>query len=192
MRLRGGTLRGFDLLAALKGWRPALQARQAAARRPGAAWRRSTLGELTASFTIERGVARSDRSEGPGRPGFAMGPAGAGSVDLAGRRLDVLSRVSLQVPPAGPEAAALAGLRGLAVPVRVPGPFGQAEWRLEPGAQLAASPAPARLVVPAPDPARQAGRQVAVRQNPRQGRGAHRALRRGRRLKALAPRSAEA
>ncbi|TXH81701.1 AsmA family protein [Thauera aminoaromatica] len=150
VRLRGGTLQGFDLLAALKEWRPALQARQAAGRRPRGA-ETSTLGELTASFTIERGVARTTDLKGQGGP-FAI--AGAGSVDLAGRRLDVLSRVSLQVPPAGPEAAALAGLRGLAVPVRVHGPFGQAEWRLEPGAQLAASPAPARLVVPAqPRPA---------------------------------------
>ncbi|MCK6389172.1 MAG: hypothetical protein L6Q65_16465, partial [Zoogloea sp.] len=41
-----------------------------------------------------------------------------------------------------------------AVPVRVQGPFGQPEWRLEPGAQLAASAPPARQAVPAqPRPA---------------------------------------
>ncbi|MBP6800463.1 MAG: hypothetical protein KA128_04940, partial [Zoogloea sp.] len=149
-----GTLQGFDLLAALKEWRPAIQARQAAARRPGGG-ETSALGELTASFTIERGVARSTDLKAQGGP-FAI--AGGGSVDLAGRRLDLLSRVSLLVPPAGTDAALLAGLRGVALPVRVRGPFGQAEWRLEPGAQLATSPAPARPVLPvqprpAPKPA---------------------------------------
>lgn len=146
VRLRGGTLQGFDLLAALKEWRPAIQARQAAARRPGGG-ETSALGELTASFTIERGVARSTDLKAQGGP-FAI--AGGGSVDLAGRRLDLLSRVSLLVPPAGTDAALLAGLRGVALPVRVRGPFGQAEWRLEPGAQLATSPAPTRPVLPVP------------------------------------------
>lgn len=137
VRLRGGTLQGFDLLAALKEWRPAIQARQAATRRPRGG-ETSALGELTASFAIDRGIARTTDLKGQGGP-FAI--AAAGSLDLAGRRLDVLSRVSLLVPPAGPDAAALASLRGVAVPVRVEGPFGQAEWRMEPGAQLAASPA---------------------------------------------------
>ena len=82
--LRGGTLQGFDLLAALKEWRPAIQARQAAARRPGGG-ETSALGELTASFAIERGVARSTDLKAQGGP-FAI--AGGGSVDLAGRRLD--------------------------------------------------------------------------------------------------------
>lgn len=150
VRLRGGTLQGFDLLAALKEWRPAIQARQAASRSPRGG-EASALGELTASFAIERGVARTSDLKGQGGP-FAI--AGAGSVDLAGRRLDVLSRVSLLVPPAGPDAVALAGLRGVVLPLRVQGPFGQVGWRLEPGAQLAASPVPARPVVPAqPRPA---------------------------------------
>lgn len=150
LRLRGGTLQGFDLLAGLKEWRPAIQARQPAARRPRDG-ETSALGELTASFAIERGVARSADLKAQGGP-FAI--TGGGSVDLAGRRLDLLSRVSLLVPPAGPDAAALAGLRGVALPLRVQGPFGQPEWRLEPGAQLAASPAPARPAAPAqPRPA---------------------------------------
>ncbi len=154
VRLRGGTLQGFDLLAALKEWRPAIQARQAATRRPGGS-ETSALGELTASFAIERGVARSTDLKAQGGP-FAI--AGGGSVDLAGRRIDLLSRVSLLVPPAGPDAAVLAGLRGVALPLRVRGPFGQTEWRLEPGAQLATSPAPVRPAVPvqarpAPKPA---------------------------------------
>ena len=99
-----------NFATALKEWRPAIQARQAAARRPGGG-ETSALGELTASFTIERGVARSTDLKAQGGP-FAI--AGGGSVDLAGRRLDLLSRVSLLVPPAGTDAALLAGLRGVA------------------------------------------------------------------------------
>jgi uncharacterized protein involved in outer membrane biogenesis len=49
VRLRGGTLQGFDLLAALKEWRPAIQARQAAARRPGAVRRAPSASSPPAS-----------------------------------------------------------------------------------------------------------------------------------------------
>lgn len=144
VRLKGGTLHGFDMLAALKAWRPAIQARQTAARRPGEG-ETSALGELTASFAIDRGVARSTDLQAQGGP-FAI--SGAGSVDLASRQIDLLTRVSLLALPAGPDGAALAGLRGVALPVRVKGPFGQPEWRLEPGAPLAA--APVRPAVSAP------------------------------------------
>lgn len=156
VRLKGGTLYGFDMLAALREWRPAIQARQTATRRPGEG-ETSALGELTAGFAIDRGVGRSVDLQAQGGP-FAI--SGGGSVDLAARQIDLLTRVSLVAPPAGPEGAALAGLRGVALPVRVQGPFGQAGWRLEPGAQPAAAPArptvtaPARPAAkPAPKPA---------------------------------------
>ena len=156
VRLKGGTLYGFDMLAALREWRPAIQARQTATRRPGEG-ETSALGELTAGFAIDRGVGRSVDLQAQGGP-FAI--SGGGSVDLAARKIDLLTRVSLVAPPAGPEGAALAALRGVALPVRVQGPFGQAGWSLEPGAQPAAAPArptvtaPARPVArPAPKPA---------------------------------------
>ena len=157
VRLKGGTLHGFDMLAALREWRPGDPGPPDGhpPPRPGET---SALGELTAGFAIDRGVGRSVDLQAQGGP-FAI--SGGGSVDLAARKIDLLTRVSLAAPPAGPEGgcagrvckrrrAAGAGAR----------PFGQAGWSLEPGAGRRRWPArtvtaPARPEAggPAPKPA---------------------------------------
>ena len=145
LRLKNGSLRGIDATAALKDWRSAIQARQAT-RRPSRPAETTPLGELTASFQISDGVARSNDLMNQGSP---IGLTGGGEFKLTTGHLDALTRVSLLTLPPGADGALLAGLRGVAVPVRVKATPAGAEWLLEPGAAM---PAVVRPATPPPAP----------------------------------------
>ncbi len=156
LRIRSAVLRGIDATAALKDWRVPLQSRQPA-RRPARNAETTALGELVASFQIAGSVARSTdlQSRSP-----ALGVNGSAEIDLPTRRLDALARLTLLTLPAGPDGALLAGLRGVAVPIRVKATPEATEWRLEPGAAMPAAtrpaappPAPKKPVAKPPRPA---------------------------------------
>ena len=148
LRLKNGSLRGIDATAALKDWRSAIQARQSA-RRPSRPTETTPLGELTASFQISDGVARSSDLMNQGSP---IGLTGSGEFNVTTGHLDAITRVSLLALPPGADGALLASLRGVAVPVRVKATPAGAEWLLEPGAALPAVVRPA-TPPPAPKPA---------------------------------------
>jgi len=145
LRLKNGSLRGIDATAALKDWRSAIQARQSA-RRPSRPTETTPLGELTASFQISDGVARSSDLMNQGSP---IGLTGSGEFNVTTGHLDAITRVSLLALPPGADGALLASLRGVAVPVRVKATPAGAEWLLEPGAAL---PAVVRPATPPPAP----------------------------------------
>ncbi|WP_300442902.1 AsmA family protein [Zoogloea sp.] len=151
LRLKNGSLRGIDATAALKDWRSAIQARQSA-RRPSRPTETTPLGELTASFQISDGVARSSDLMNQGSP---IGLTGSGEFNVTTGHLDAITRVSLLALPPGADGALLASLRGVAVPVRVKATPAGAEWLLEPGATLPAAVRPATpppVLKPAPKP----------------------------------------
>jgi len=152
LRLKNGSLRGIDATAALKDWRSAIQARQSA-RRPSRPTETTPLGELTASFQISDGVARSSDLMNQGSP---IGLTGGGEFKLTTGHLNALTRVSLLTLPPGADGALLASLRGVAVPVRVKATPAGGEWLLEAGAALPAAVRPATpppVLKPAPKPA---------------------------------------
>jgi AsmA protein len=98
------------------------------------------VGELTASFRIDGGVARS--TDLKAESGM-LRISGAGEIDLPQRQIDYLTRVTLLVIPLGPDSGPLASLRGVTLPVRIKGPSAA---RLAPGAgrePASAVPAPA-------------------------------------------------
>ena len=115
-------------------------------RRPSRPAETTPLGELTASFQISDGVARSNDLMNQGSP---IGLTGGGEFKLTTGHLDALTRVSLLTLPPGADGALLAGLRGVAVPVRVKATPAGAEWLLEPGAAM---PAVVRPATPPPAP----------------------------------------
>lgn len=152
LRLKNGSVRGIDATAALKDWRSAIQARQSA-RRPSRPTETTPLGELTASFQISDGVARSSDLMNQGSP---IGLTGGGEFKLTTGQLDALTRVSLLTLPPGADGALLASLRGVAVPVRVKATPAGVEWLLEAGAAMPAAVRPATpppVLKPAPKPA---------------------------------------
>lgn len=147
LRLKNGSLRGIDATPALKDWRSAIQARQSA-RRPSRPTETTPLGELTASFQISDGLARSSDLMNQGSP---IGLTGGAEFKLTTGQLDAITRVSLLTLPPGADGALLASLRGVAVPVRVKATPAGAEWLLEPGTAIPAAVRPA-TPPPAPKP----------------------------------------
>lgn len=139
LRVKNTVLHGIDVPTALKEWRPALQARQPAQRthRPAES---VALGELTASFQVSAGHARS---QDLANSGAAVGVSGHVDVALNGSSVDAHTRLSL-LNLAAADQASLGPLRNVPVPVRTQGPLNQPVWLLEPGAPaLAAAPRPA-------------------------------------------------
>lgn len=132
VRIRNGSVPGIDMGQAMKEWRGLLSTRQGA-RRPHRARESTPVGELTASFLIADGVARS--ADLKAKNGMLQ-VGGAGEIDLSRSHIDALSRVTLVLVPPGPDSGPLSSLRGMTLPVRVKGPLSGPDWHLEPGASL--------------------------------------------------------
>ncbi len=156
LQLRDGAIVGVDLLQTLREGQATVAEGQDTTT-PAASDRKTGFSELKASFELAGGLARSQdlalRS-----PLLRLG--GAGEVDLAKRRIDYLTRASVELPKRGPEAAQAAQwapLDGLAVPVRLEGPLAAPDWhiRWSEAANLggATSAAPADAPAPAHAPA---------------------------------------
>lgn len=132
LRLKGGSVPGIDVGQAIREWRGPLGTRQGA-RRAHRERESTAVGELTASFRIDGGVARStDLKADSGM----LRISGAGEINLPQRQIDYLTRVTLLVIPLGPDSGPLASLRGVTLPIRIKGPFDGPDWHLEPGANL--------------------------------------------------------
>jgi len=132
VRIRNGSVPGIDMGQAMKEWRVLLSTRQGA-RRTHRERESTPVGELTASFQIAGGVARSTDLQA--KSGMLQ-VGGAGEIDLNRGHIDYLSWVTLVVVPLGPDSGPRASLRGVTLPVRVKGPLGGPDWHLEPGASL--------------------------------------------------------
>lgn len=128
LKLHDGAIRGVDIahlvreaIAAVRGKGPAIE-RQAGGND------RTAFSSLDASFVVRNGIAHNDdldlRSQ-------LLRIGGAGQVDLPRRRLDYLARVSVIGTLPGPGGAAMAALRGVAVPVQISGPLDALSYRVD-------------------------------------------------------------
>lgn len=132
LRIRNSTVPGIDVGMAFREWRHLIGTRQGAQRRFND--KESTaVGELTASFQVNKGVAASKDLLAKGG---MLKVTGEGQIDLRRQAIDGLSYVTLLVVPVGPDSGPLANLRGITVPIRVKGPVEQPDWHLEPTAAL--------------------------------------------------------
>lgn len=140
LRIRNSTVPGIDLGQAIREWRNQIGTRQGARR--GFHDKESTaIGELTASFQVDKGIATSRDLLAKGG---TLKVTGEGQVDLARQSIDYLSHVTLLAVPAGIDNS----LRGTTVPIRIKGPAGRPDWHLEAGTGLpAAAAAASRKVV---------------------------------------------
>lgn len=139
LRIRNSTVPGIDVGMAFREWRHLIGTRQGAQRHFND--KESTaIGELTASFQVDKGVATTKDLLAKGG---MLKVTGEGQIDLRRQAIDGLSYVTLLVVPVGPDSGPLANLRGITVPIRIKGPVRRPDWHLEPVAALPAAVASA-------------------------------------------------
>lgn len=118
-QLRDGAVRGINLAKVLRQWRSAVSldknAMQAAS-----AEEKTDFSEITASFDIAGGVARSNDLSAKS-PFLRVG--GDGLIDIGKSRIDYLAKATVTGTAEGQGGADLAALKGVTVPVRLVGPF---------------------------------------------------------------------
>ncbi|KAB2967882.1 AsmA family protein [Zoogloea sp.] len=139
LRIRNGTVPGIDVGQAFREWRSQIGTRQSA-RRSFHDKESTAIGELTASFQVDKGIATSTDLLAKGG---MLKITGEGQLDLPRQSIDYLSHITLLVVPVGPDSGPLSSLRGVTVPIRVKGLARRPDWHLEPAAALPAAVASA-------------------------------------------------
>ena len=89
---------------------------------------KTDFSEMSASFQIEGGVARSHDLDLKS-PYFRMG--GEGSVDVGKSRIDYTARATVTDTSKGQDGSDLAALRGLTIPVKLSGPLDAVDWSIQ-------------------------------------------------------------
>ena len=138
VNLRDGAIKGIDIGAILGNVRRMLGK---ADTEQGSGSGQTTFTELSASATIQKGIATNDdlivRA-----PMFRV--EGNGTINIAASTLDYNARVAVVETSTGQDGADLAQLRGLTVPVRITGTFDNPRYRVD-VASLAAELAKSKL-----------------------------------------------
>lgn len=126
LQVRDGAVKGFNLARALREARAALSLRRDALQQARGT-EQTDFSELSVSFQIAEGVARSDDLDMKS-PFLRVG--GEGLIDLGRNRIDYTVRAALTPTAQGQGGPELAALRGLVVPVRLTGPLEAIEWNV--------------------------------------------------------------
>lgn len=127
LQLRDGAIKGINLAKSLRQAKAALSMKQDASQK-SVQTEKTDFSELSASFQIADGVARS-RDLDMKSPFLRLG--GEGAIDVGRGRIDYLARATVTSTSKGQDAADLAALKGLTVPVRLAGPFESLDWKIE-------------------------------------------------------------
>jgi AsmA protein len=124
--LRDGAVKGVDLAGAVRGLKSAFGAGDVEG--SGSSKQKTDFSELSASFTINKGVAHNDdlSLKSP-----FIRVTGSGDVDIPANKLDYVVKTSVVASMSGQGGRELGDLKGLTVPVRVAGPFDQLNYKVE-------------------------------------------------------------
>ncbi len=126
--LRDGAVRGINVAQVIRSAKARLGGGSGEQTGEGSRTEKTDFSELTASFQIDRGVARN-------RDLLAKSPllriTGEGDVDLAAQRLDYLVKATVVTSLKGQGGPELESLSGQTVPVRLNGPFDAIGWRID-------------------------------------------------------------
>lgn len=127
LQLRDGAVKGINLAKSLRQAKAALSMKQDASQKASQT-EKTDFSELSASFQINDGVARSKDLDMKS-PFLRLG--GEGAIDVGKGRIDYLARATVAPTSKGQDGAELAALKGLTIPVRLNGPFEAVDWKIE-------------------------------------------------------------
>lgn len=128
LQLRDGAIKGVNLAKSLRQAKATLGMKQADERQKARQTEKTDFSELSASFNIANGVARSNDLDAKS-PFFRLG--GDGALDIGKGVIDYTARATVTSTTKGQDGAELAALKGLTVPVHLSGPFEAMDWRIE-------------------------------------------------------------
>lgn len=127
MQLRDGAVRGINLAKVLRQYKSAVTLDKDAVQKASAE-EKTDFSEITASFDIADGVARSKDLDAKS-PFLRVG--GEGAIDLGKSRIDYLVRATVADTSKGQGGAELEALRGVTVPVQLVGPFEAVDYKVQ-------------------------------------------------------------
>ncbi|WP_428420008.1 AsmA family protein [Methylibium sp.] len=125
--LRDGAVRGINLAKTLRQWRSAVTLNKDAVQ-ASSAEEKTDFSEISASFAIADGVARS-KDLSAKSPFLRVG--GDGLVDIGRGRVDYLAKATVTGTAEGQGGADLALLKGVTVPVQLVGPFEAVDYKVQ-------------------------------------------------------------
>jgi len=128
MQLRDGAVKGVNLAQSLRRAKAALGAADQDAVEKAKRTEKTDFSELSASFQIADGVAKSTDLDAKS-PFLRLG--GAGNADIGRGRIDYTARATVTNTSKGQEGAELDALRGITVPVLLSGPFDAIDWKIQ-------------------------------------------------------------
>ena len=127
VQLRDGAVRGINLAKVLRQWRSAVTLNQDAVQ-AASAEEKTDFSEISASFDVKDGVARS-KDLAAKSPFVRVG--GEGLVDIGRGRVDYLARATVTGSSEGQGGAELEALKGVTVPVQLVGPFEAVDYKVQ-------------------------------------------------------------
>ena len=127
LQLRDGAIKGVNLAKSLRQAKAALTMRSDATQKASQT-EKTDFSELSASFRIADGVARSNDLDMKS-PFLRLG--GDGAIDIGRGMIDYTARATVTSSATGQDGAELAALKGLTVPVRLTGPFEAVDWKIQ-------------------------------------------------------------
>ncbi|MFA5241848.1 MAG: AsmA family protein [Sulfuricella sp.] len=128
LNLRDGAVKGINIAAALREAKSRLGTMKGEKVQAASAQEQTDFSELTASFSIQRGVAHNEdlAAKSP-----LLRLAGNGDIDFGAERLNYLARATVVGTLEGQGGRELAALKGVTVPVRVSGPFKAPQFAMD-------------------------------------------------------------
>jgi AsmA protein len=135
LQLRDGAIKGVNLARSLRQAKAALTMQQDTVQQARQT-EKTDFSEMSASFVITNGVARSNDLDMKS-PFLRLG--GDGVADIGQGRIDYTARATVAGTSKGQDGADLAALKGLTVPVRLTGPFEAIAWNIQWSAIAAAA-----------------------------------------------------
>ena len=127
VQVRDGAFKGFNLAKSLRQAKAALSTGQDTAQRANQT-EKTDFSEMSASFQIDSGVARSNDLDMKS-PYIRVG--GTGAVDVGRSRIDYTARATITDTSKGQDGSDLAALRGLTIPVKLSGPLDAIDWSIQ-------------------------------------------------------------
>lgn len=127
LQLRDGAIKGVNLAKSLRQARATLGLKGGDEVQKATRTEKTDFSELSATFAISEGVARSNDLDMKS-PFLRLG--GDGALDIGKGRIDYTARATVASTSKGQDGADLAALKGLTIPVHLTGLFEAMDWRI--------------------------------------------------------------